>query len=76
MRATLRVCASVFGLLLAMTAASLGDEAAAADSASEWQPVTSSAGCCKVCRKGKACGNSCIARDKQCHQPPGCACDA
>jgi hypothetical protein len=31
--------------------------------------------CCKVCHKGKACGNSCIARDKICHQPPGCACD-
>lgn len=31
--------------------------------------------CCKTCRKGKACGNSCISRDKQCHQPPGCACD-
>ncbi len=33
------------------------------------------AACCKVCRKGKACGNSCISRDKACHQPPGCACD-
>ena len=31
--------------------------------------------CCKICRKGKACGNSCIARDRNCHQPPGCACD-
>ncbi len=31
--------------------------------------------CCKVCKKGKACGDSCIARDKQCHQPRGCACD-
>jgi hypothetical protein len=33
------------------------------------------AACCKVCHKGKACGNSCIARNKDCHQPPGCACD-
>jgi hypothetical protein len=32
-------------------------------------------GCCKHCRKGKACGDSCIAVEKQCHQPPGCACD-
>ena len=32
-------------------------------------------GCCKVCKKGKACGNSCISVDKTCHQPPGCACD-
>lgn len=32
------------------------------------------AACCKRCSKGKACGNSCISKDKQCHQPPGCAC--
>lgn len=31
--------------------------------------------CCKVCTKGKACGNSCISRSYECHQPPGCACD-
>lgn len=31
--------------------------------------------CCKVCRKGKACGNSCIARWKQCHKGKGCACN-
>ena len=33
------------------------------------------AGCCKVCRAGKACGDSCIARDKTCHKGKGCACD-
>jgi len=32
-------------------------------------------GCCKVCHKGKACGNTCIRRSATCHQPPGCACD-
>ena len=31
--------------------------------------------CCKVCRKGKACGDSCIEKAKECHEPPGCACD-
>jgi hypothetical protein len=31
--------------------------------------------CCKICRKGKACGDTCISRDDQCHVPPGCACD-
>jgi hypothetical protein len=31
-------------------------------------------GCCKICRKGQACGNSCISWDKTCHRPPGCAC--
>lgn len=33
------------------------------------------AACCKICRKGKACGNSCISRQYTCRQPPGCACD-
>ena len=32
-------------------------------------------GCCKVCTKGKACGDSCIARWKACHKGKGCACD-
>ncbi len=32
-------------------------------------------GCCKVCRKGKACGDSCISRDYECHVGPGCACN-
>ena len=32
--------------------------------------------CCRVCSAGKACGNSCIARDRQCHKPAGCACNA
>jgi hypothetical protein len=31
--------------------------------------------CCKTCKKGKACGDSCIARDKACHKPKGCACN-
>jgi hypothetical protein len=31
--------------------------------------------CCKVCRAGKACGDSCISRDKTCHKGKGCACD-
>ncbi|MCA1975290.1 MAG: hypothetical protein LDL44_20860, partial [Caenispirillum sp.] len=30
--------------------------------------------CCKHCSKGKPCGDSCIARDKTCKRPPGCAC--
>jgi hypothetical protein len=35
-----------------------------------------SPGCCRVCSTGKACGNGCISRDRQCHQPAGCACNA
>lgn len=34
------------------------------------------AACCKQCSKGKACGDSCISRDKQCHKGIGCACDS
>ena len=31
--------------------------------------------CCKICRRGKACGNSCISRSYTCRKPPGCACN-
>ena len=31
--------------------------------------------CCKICKKGKACGNSCIRRSYTCRRPQGCACD-
>ena len=31
--------------------------------------------CCKICRKSKACGDSCISREKACWKGPGCACD-
>ena len=32
--------------------------------------------CCRICTKGKACGNSCIARHLNCHRGRGCACNA
>ena len=31
--------------------------------------------CCKTCTTGKACGDTCISRDKECRVGPGCACD-
>ena len=31
--------------------------------------------CCKTCKEGKACGDSCISKDKTCDVGPGCACD-
>lgn len=34
------------------------------------------AGGCKICRKGCACGDSCISCEKTCRKGPGCACDA
>jgi hypothetical protein len=42
--------------------------------ATPWTPIQVQ-GCCKVCSKGKACGDSCIARYKTCHKGQGCACD-
>lgn len=32
--------------------------------------------CCRVCTKGKACGNSCISASYTCHKGRGCACDS
>lgn len=32
-------------------------------------------GCCKVCKKGKACGDSCIAKTSRCNKTGGCACN-
>ena len=31
--------------------------------------------CCKTCKAGKACGDSCISKKYECHQPKGCACN-
>lgn len=31
--------------------------------------------CCKICREGKACGDTCIERSKSCNVGRGCACD-
>ena len=30
--------------------------------------------CCKICKKGVPCGNSCISASYVCRKPPGCAC--
>lgn len=42
-------------------------------SSSSWIPASQ---CCKVCRKGQACGNSCIGGSYTCRNRRGCACDA
>jgi hypothetical protein len=33
-----------------------------------------SAGCCKVCKTGKPCGDTCIDSGKTCNTAGGCAC--
>ncbi|MDK3020662.1 hypothetical protein [Pseudodonghicola flavimaris] len=38
-------------------------------------PPVVAAACCKICKKGKACGNSCISKSKSCRVGPGCACN-
>ena len=73
MKHALKLCGMVLGLLLATATASLGSAGLVASEPHD--PAASAMACCKTCTKGKACGNSCIARDKQCQQPPGCACD-
>lgn len=35
----------------------------------------STPGCCKVCKKGKACGDACIEESDTCHAGDGCACN-
>jgi hypothetical protein len=32
--------------------------------------------CCRICRKGHACGDACISATKQCKKEQGCACSA
>lgn len=81
MRSTLRVGATALAFMLGLATASLGYSESDPDGGSAREPsirgaAASPMACCKVCTKGKACGNSCIAKDKKCHQPPGCACDA
>lgn len=41
----------------------------------EFQTLKYSQSCCKVCTRGKACGDSCISAMKRCRKGVGCACD-
>jgi len=31
-------------------------------------------GCCKICKEGKPCGDTCISRSDTCNSGSGCAC--
>ena len=53
----------------------LGQPSAFPDELDQLSPQPELAACCKICRKGKACGNSCISKAYNCTKPPGCACD-
>jgi hypothetical protein len=30
--------------------------------------------CCRMCKKGKPCGDGCISAERQCKKEQGCAC--
>ena len=80
-KGTLRVIA--VGLALGLLAVpSLADGTERPPASSFWERVEElqpekivNAACCKTCRKGKACGDSCISKSKNCHKGVGCACD-
>ncbi len=38
-------------------------------------PVCAASACCKTCKKGRACGDTCIAADRPCSVGKGCACN-
>lgn len=63
----------LFSVLIASASLAIGP-AGIGCAAPAWA-ASGIAGCCKVCSKGKACGDSCISRDKECHKGKGCACD-
>ena len=66
----MKVKLTVLSLIVATACMTMNDVQARSNN---YQGKTS---CCKVCRTGKACGNSCISRQYTCHKAPGCACDS
>ncbi len=61
--------------LIPLLAALLFTSSAPPARACEINPATGVTSCCKVCKGGKACGDSCIARNKSCNKGRGCACN-
>jgi hypothetical protein len=72
---TALVAALVLGLSAPSFALTLPELLRAPPSTDQIPIPTPAQGCCKHCRTGKACGDTCIARDKTCHVGPGCACN-
>ena len=40
----------------------------------DWKCFNDETECCRVCRSGQPCGDSCISWSKTCRKPSGCAC--
>ena len=78
-----RRLAAILSLVLAVTPLGVTASGSVRLAPDNWQSVRDrimgaevlDASCCKVCSKGKACGDSCISRDKTCRKGQGCACD-
>lgn len=49
--------------------------AAASHVAACGDATTGTGSCCKVCKDGKACGDTCISKSDTCHKSGGCACN-
>ena len=62
-------------VLAALAALSLYGAQCALLDQSSGPPIVLAQACCKTCSKGKACGDTCISRDKSCHVGRGCACN-
>lgn len=75
MRHLLAGLMAAFGFVVVLGSASAQPYAAPSFNLDESAEEAEELACCKTCRKGKACGDSCISRQKQCHKGPGCACD-
>jgi hypothetical protein len=65
-----------FALCIVVWVAWIAPTRASASLGSTPPPCIPADQCCAICDTGKACGNSCISRAKQCHKGRGCACDA
>ncbi|MFN3819925.1 hypothetical protein [Blastomonas sp.] len=67
MKSAMLVIAMVLGLVGPVGLGVCGSGAALAQ--------VSGFACCKVCKAGKACGDSCIAQTSTCKKGKGCACN-
>jgi hypothetical protein len=56
------------------SSSSSSNSSSSSHSSSDSGGDSGSGGCCRYCDAGKPCGDSCIARNKTCRKPRGCAC--
>jgi hypothetical protein len=80
MRATRAVALALLLVALPSSEGTRADQAAATTGplpmSTAQQTEERPAQCCRMCRKGKACGDGCISAERQCRKESGCACSA